>query len=385
MLIIRYHKIAHQARDSIRKLESKGHMPYIRYLLLKRTPMHTINMELTRMGLSVGTEQQYEFYFDEVLFPLIKKYKLTIHYKAYKTHKKDKELNFSKTFGKNDIERVFFCQVVKETDTQQFFTSDIRKYYGVNIPLDINGDPVFTYESNRDLTVVLMHEKRHIIDGMLADGFSPSRVSTALDEKYDIEVKPELIADYGKSFMNFKRKEVETLIIELQEDRDALQQQLDYVRETDDEFSMGERVVVISSLRNNIAEMDQKIRGLQSAHATSSFGQGVMEYGHIREMFTDIMQRSYKRYKSIDRRTEDAVVDPLAKIVTVMAKATEKILSIDTAMSQTTKKTITEEMLEVISPTLARVEEEERLARAEYMSLYAPVDGEEIEIIGDDE
>jgi hypothetical protein len=352
-----------------------------------RTPVTAINVELTRLGLSGGTDKQYGHYFDFVLYPLIVKYKLARHYKRYLHHKKDKLIDFTETFGSNDMSRTFFCEMIKETETEVFFSHQITKYYGKNIPLDMNGESLFPNINKTDVTAVLLHDKRHVVDGMLAEGFSPAKVSQGLEERYDIEIKPTVIADYAKSFMNLQRKELEVIIAEIQEERESFQEQLDFVRENPEEFSVGERVTVISSLRDKIAALDHKVRGLQSAHSTTSYGEGIMEYSHMREIFTDIMQRSHRRYKRIDERTEDAVIDPLNKLVGMMVKAADKMISIDNVMNETVKKSITDEMLEVIVPTLDRVEEEERAARAEYMKMWAPETGEpqDDEILGDDD
>lgn len=385
-MLIPYKKIDTDKRDAVRRLEQKGHVSYIRYLMLKRMPISDINKELTRLSISIGTPEQYKSYFEGVLYPLILKYKLKKYYRRYQSSFSDEPIRIKETFGTNDIDRTFFCLLVRETETEQFFQDEIKQVYGANVPLAPDGNPIFDVKKKSgDVLPVLMHEKRHIVDGMLADGYSPKTISDQLRDKYDMELPATVISDYAKSFMNFQRKEIETMIEDLTNERDTLERQLEAVK-VDTNLMVGERVVMIGTLKNQINFINGKLSNMKSAHNSSSFSQGVLEYTHIREMFADVMERTYRRYKQIDRRTEDEVVKPLNTLVGMMSKATEKIVAIDTAMSETSKKSITEEMLEVIVPTLDRIEEEERAARSSYMELYAPTEeGEFIEIIGEEE
>lgn len=386
-MIIRYHQLDESVRDSVRALETKGHISYIRYLFLTRTPIEHFDVELTRLGLSVGTMEQYSVYFSHVLYPLIGRYRLTQYYKQYSYHKKDNKLTFVNTFENDDSAREAFCKLITETETVLFFAPEIVKYYGRNrIPTDGNGDPIIDISEKSDWADVLLHDKRHLIDGMLGNGFSAKNISKHLDEMYDITLSPLVITHYAKSFMNVRRKGLEDVIEEVNVERNLIEQQLDYVRKNQDMFTIGERVSAMATLKGKKEQLDDQIKRLQGAHSNASYGQGVVEYSHMREMFADVALRTHRRYTNMDSRTEDNVIDPLSKLVGMMAKAAEKMISLDIAMQDNTKKTISDEMIEVVLPTLDRVESEEKLAREKYMKAFQNPNGEEnLEILGDDE
>lgn len=384
-MIIRYHKIDESKRDHIRLLENKGHVAYIRYLLLKRTNIKEINAELARIGLSSALDIQYAAYFDHVLYPMIKELKLEKYYKNYKLDREDKPLFFLESFGTNDIERSYFCELVKETETTAFFGKECVKYYGVTkVPVDDYGYPIIT-APKEDWVDLLLHEKRHVIDGLLADGHSAKSISKHLDSTYDIQLSKSAIDNYAKSFMNVRRKDLERVIEEAQKEKQNIQEQIDYVRNNDELFTIGERVTAISSLKNKLEQVDGQIKRLQSAHGNASYAQGVLEYSNMREIFADVMLRTHRRYTMMDERTEDSIVDPLSKLINMMSKATDKIVGLEAVMNETTKKTISEEMLEVVIPTLDRVEEEQKLALQEYRDAFSITDLDEGEIMGLDD
>ena len=104
----------------------------------------------------------------------------------------------------------------------------------------------------------------------------------------------------------------------------------------------------------------------------------------MREMFTDVMTRAHKRFRDMDERTEDEVIVPLNSLVNMMAKATDKILGLDEIINQTSTKSISEEMLDVIMPTLERIEREERDAHFTYKNLEQKPESEDDEILGFD-
>lgn len=387
-MIIRYHQLDETVRDSVRALEQKGHIPYIRYLFLTRTPLDQFDIELTRLGLSVGTMDQYAIYFSHVLYPMIGRYRLSHYYKPYLYHHKDTRLRFGETFGVDEIAREDFCRLVQETETNIFFSPEISKHYGKDrIPLGPEGHPVIDVIKDGDWADVLLHDKRHLIDGMISDGYSAKMISKHLFEMYDIELDPLVITHYAKSFMNIQRKGIEDIINEVNNERDLIDKQLEYIRNNKDLFTIGERISNMSTLKAKKEQLDAQLKRLQGAHNTASYSQGVLEYADIREKFADVIIRSHRRYTWMDGRTEDDVIDPLSKLVGMMAKASEKVLSLDVAMIDNTNKSIAEEMLEVTLPTLDRVDEEAKEARKQYFESfgYSEPENEDNEILGDDD
>ena len=386
-MIVRYHQVDEAVRDDVRMLENKGHIAYIRYLLLKRTNPQQINTELARLGLSSASEEQYKNYFTEALYPLIQKHKLQKYYKRYRSKFDDTPLLFIGTFGKDDNDRIAFCALLNETDTDAFFGKECVKYYGKNdVPLGLDGEPIIKAPSG-DWIDILLHEKRHVVDGMIADGHSPKSISNYLDLMYDVTLPIASISQYARSFMNLKRKDLERVIEELEQEKATLQGQIEYIRENEELFSIGERMSSIGTLKQKVESVTDQIKRLQGEYGSVSYSQGVLEYSGIREIFSDVMLRTARRYRMMEERTEDSIVDPLSKLVNIMAKAQDKIIGLDVAMKDSTKKTISEEMLEVVVPTLDRVEQEQREAHEQYKKAfeYKAEDEDDLEILGDDD
>lgn len=389
---VRYHQLQPDIRDIVRSIESKGHAPYIRALLLKRVPFSDINPELARLGLAGSDESHYHTYFVHVLLPLLHKFKLVKYYSRYERNQRVEPLSFDKTFKTQENDRISFCKLLMHTEANLFFSNEIEAYYGSDMPLDEFGVSVFKVAKENNVMDVLLHERRHIIDGMLSQGYSPRMITQNLEDKYDVLISDLAVADYARSFMNIQRKSMEHAIEELYNEQEQLEKQVTEIK-NNDTYTMGEKTIMISTIKNKLMALDKQIKHAQGAHNAGSFAAGVLEYHHIREMFADITERTYVRFKRLDEKSEYNVIPRLAQLTGVLAKATEKIIQLDTVMNETHKKSINEEMLEVITPSLERLEEEELEARRAFMELYAPtgigdeeLEGqEEIEILGVDE
>lgn len=370
-MIIRYHQLDESERDDVRFFENKGHITYIRYMLLKRMSFDEINKELSRLGFSSAESIQYKKYFNAVLKPVIKNHGLSKYYKRYPDSNPNGMLFFSDDFKGKDGDKIKFCELIKETETETFFGEECVTFYGSqsSVPLKTDGKPIIN-RPEKGWSEILLHDKRYVIDGMLADGHQPSAVAKHLDMMYDIQVATPAIYAYSKSFMNTKRKDFELAIEGLENEKKMMLDQLDYVRKNDRLFTIGEKMSSISSLKAKLEQIDTQLKRLQGGYSEASYSQGVMEFSNMREIFSDVMVRTHRRFLTMDERTEDSIVDPLSKLINMMSKASEKIISLEEVMSATTKKTISEEMLEVVIPTLDRLEEEEKRAMAEYQDTF---------------
>lgn len=372
-MIVHFNKITPENRTLVRSIESKAYVGYIRYLLLKRWSFDRVRRELMRLGLAWNEKADFEIYFQEVLYPSIKKHKLTKYYKKYSQGMEDSPLSFSNTFGRSEKDRVSFVDLINFLDIHQFFAEEILEHYGspANIPNHpVTGKPLISKEKPIDLVEVLQNPKRHVIEGLLVDGYSPKQIESHLYQRYDIELTADEIKAYAKSFFNVKRQDIQRLLDTLQEEKDSLSTRLVEIRNRPkSNFTVGERFEVISTMNNKINELGRMINKLSSFHTSSSYNAAVLEVSDMREMFSDVMARAHKRFRDLDERTEDEIVGPLNNIVSMMAKATDKIMKIDDVINQTSNKSINEEMLEVIMPTLDRIQEEEREAHFAYKKI----------------
>lgn len=367
-MLIRYSKFDEATRDRIRALESKGHIGYIRYLLMRRWPYAKINGELMGLGLSWVEEDDLRMYFKLALYPIIQQFKLDDYYKHYRDSRPAESLAFHATFQRSEKARENFCLCIIDMEIDFFFSNEILEHYGSrdHIP-HRDGKPIIHIEKVPDFTEVLNHPKRHIIEAMLIEGRTPKMISDLLDKSYDIQLPARDILMFASAFFKTKRRDLERTIDDLQDEVQKLNESIYVIRNTsENKMSIGAKSTAIANIKIKIEQLEGTIKRLMGHHSHSAFNAGLLEYAQIREMFADVMIRSHRRFQDLDGRTEDEVVAPLKAIVDTMAKATDKIMSLDDRIQATTKKDISEEMLEVIMPSLDRVLEEEREAHRKY-------------------
>lgn len=393
-MIIRYNKFDPEVRDRIRALESKGHIGYIRYLLMRRWTFKDINSELMRLGLSGADDNDLQLYFQNVLFPLIQEHKLSFYYKLYYDRVYDTRLNFSGTFQRSETDRQNFCQCIVLMEIDFFFHTEALEFYGTrdSIPVDTATEkPILNIGSLPNLTEVLNHNRRHMIEIMLIDGKTPKMISDYLDHTYDTQIDPKEILFFANGFFKTKRRDLERTIDDLNEEIARLELNLKKLRDMgEDDMSLGERTTAIAATKLKIEQFTTQVKRLMGNHSHAAYNVGVLESANIREMFADVLVRSHRRYVDMDTRSEDEVIDGMSKIVGMMSKSAERIMNLEDRMSATTKKTISEEMLEVVVPSLERVLKEEQEAFREFQKEFGggidkDISDEETEILGLDE
>ena len=81
---INYEGMSEKVRKTVRIMESKPHIKYIRYLLTKRFSPIQIKRELQRLGLSAPHEEPMIVYYLAVIDPIVKKNGLSDTYSSYK-------------------------------------------------------------------------------------------------------------------------------------------------------------------------------------------------------------------------------------------------------------------------------------------------------------
>ncbi|MGG4438245.1 hypothetical protein AAXE64_27220 [Priestia megaterium] len=364
-MIVQYNKITPEHRSLVRSIESKSYVNYIRYLLLKRWPFERIKQELMRLGLAWDDKESYDIYFSEVLYPRLKKTQLSKYYKSYHLKLPCDTLTITSTFVESESDRIAFIDLLKSLGLEQFFAEEIVDHYqGLsNIPTHPSTGELLIEEKPVDLVEVLQNPKRHVIERSLVDGYSPEQISDYLYQMYELEVTPQEIKMYAKSFFNVTRQDIHRLVENLQNEKADLEKRLTEMRHMPAaEFSFGERYEVLSTMKNKITQLGDMIKRLSSMHTNTSFNAAVLETTDMRDAFKDVFTRTYRRYRDLDERTEDEVVKSLNTVVNMMTKVTDKILSIDDVLSQKVSKSVNEQIIEAVMPTLERIEEEEREA-----------------------
>lgn len=392
-MITQYNKITPEHRNVVRSIETKSHVSYIRYLLLKRWPYDRLRRELMRLGLTCPEKEDLVIYFLEVLSPKIKDCKLGKYYTKYQQDLDDSILFYSSTFKNSETDRVSFIDLLNLFEVTQFFAEEIAEHYGsyTEIPTHpTTGEPLIPKEKPVDLVEILQNPKRHVIESLLLEGYSPKQISDHLSMRFDMELSANEIKTYAKSFFDVKRQDIQRLLDSLHSEKENLENQLHEIkRRPKSDFSFGERFELISVTKEKLEQLNKNISKLSNIHTSAAFNSAVLEVSDMREIFSDIMVRAHKRFRDMDERTEDDVVAPLNNLVNMMAKATDKILTVNEILSQTATKSVNEEMLEIIQPTLERIEREEKEAMYAYKKTYEGdsedmESEEEIDIIGYD-
>ena len=373
-MLIRYNTIDAAHRDIVRTLENKPHISYVRYLMLKRWAPLAINQELFKLGMSGSLEEHLWVYFRSVMRPMLQNAGLDRHYLEYRAGKVIDSLSFEFTFEKSQAERIRFCKLVKNMECELFFSSEILKYYGSpkNVPIDNDtGEPVLDLKVVPDFTVILTHPKRAFVEMMFAEGKSPKMIHQYLASQYDEILPIEQISFFGRAFFNIKRKDLERTIEDLNFEVKQLEDMLADIRNNRAQWlAVSDRAVTVSTIKTKIENLQNIIRRMSSFHHHAAYHAGVLEFSHIKEMFADVMIRTHRRYVETDRRTEDDAVGILNTLVGMMSKATDKLLSLDDRMAERGRKTVSEEMLEVVMPTVDRILEEERNAAITYYNEF---------------
>lgn len=369
-MLIRYNQIDPAHRDIIRALENKPHIAYVRYLMLKRWSPIAMNQELFKLGMSGAPERDLWIYFRMVLKPIIQNYGLEKYYAAYNESRAVESFSFELSLSTSQTERIRFCKMAKETETDLFFAAEILKYYGGirNIPIDNESmKPVIEAQVVPDFSFILSHPRRHYIEVMLAEGKSAKMIQEYMASHYEEIIPLDQIQFFAKAFFNIKRKELERTIDDLQTEIHHLENMLQDIRNNRVAWlEVSDRAIIVSSIKAKIDNLQTIVRRLSGFHHHAAYHAGVLEFSHIRDMFADVMIRSHRRYIETDRRTEDDAVGVLSTIVGMMTKATDKILALDERIQEKGRKTVSEEMLEVVMPTVDRVLEEERTAAMKY-------------------
>ena len=388
-MLIKFHQFDEYTRDRIRSLENKGHIGYIRYLMMRRVPYKEITNELLRLGLSKADESDYLLYFKKLLYPIVQQHKLTLHYKKYSRGNPTERLSFSAEFDKSESKRKHFCACIKEMEIEEFFAEEIVDFYGSeeDIPVNESGETIITTERMPDWTELLDHPKRHIMDAMLVDGKTPKMIEDFLDQHYDEQISSRIISMYANSFFRTRRRDLERTIEDLENEKEHLQETVDAIKNTKDlTMTIGEKAAAIGTAKKRIRELDEQIKRLTSHHSNAAFNSSLLDYAGMREMFADAMSRTYRRYTTMDERTEDDVVSHLSTLIGMLEKTSKNVLNLDEATKENSKKSVAEEMLEVVQPSMDRVQEEEEKALREYRKEYGLEEPEhDDDILGMDE
>jgi hypothetical protein len=345
MFEINYDLIDPRFKNTIKTIESKPHVRFIRYLLTKRYSPTVIKKELFRLGLSAPHEPNLTAYYLCVIDPLTKAFGVSPLYSDYK-NKLLREGNSRGDFSKdtlnyrlhidNDLDmQVKFCKFIKFIEVGDLWLNEIYKYHGsaVKLPIDENGERIL--DSTTTFKVVeklLIHPKRYLIDKMILENVPDTRIAEYFKTKLDVKINRYDIACYKKSFFNIKTQDIEERIQYLEAEKTSLEQLIQDIDNLEDyaDMDLGERMLVRRQSETRIEELNDNIKTLNAMYSEYAFQSAVEGQNDFLGIFTDIVVRGYNRFKQLDNYKDRDVVDPLVKTAKMMAFAHDKVESIKT-------------------------------------------------------
>lgn len=334
---INYEGMSEKVRKTVRIMESKPHIKYIRYLLTKRFSPIQIKRELQRLGLSAPHEEPMIVYYLAVIDPIVKKNGLSSTYSSYKGKLLNKKnprgayamdiLKYKLEFADNIDGQIKFCKFLNELEIEEVWISELIKMYGraENIPVDENGERIIKgglYK--RSITKLLTHPKRYLIDKMILEKVPTKRIVEYINKNFEgMKLFDYDIKYYKAIFFNMKSYDIEDKIKLITAERNNLQLSLDAI-ESDEEMTLGDKTSLIQKTQARIEELDDNVKLLNSLYSETTMKSIEFERDNLEEMFLDIVTSSYSRFKHLDQFKDRDVVDPLMKTVKIMGYAYDK-------------------------------------------------------------
>ena len=326
--------------STVKIINAKPHVRYIRYLMTKRYSPIAIKQELFRLGLSAPHEPSLTAYYLAVIDPLVKHFKLGELYSDYKnkilrtdnqrTSFSKEILNYSITMGKNLDMQVEFCKFIKELEVDSLWLPELQKFHGsvVNMPTDEAGNRIISARASaKSVEKILVHPKRYLIDKMLLENMSDERICEYCKSNLKIQMQRYDVAFYRQVFFNIKTHSIEDKITTLENEKGCLENLLRDIDKLADyqDMGVGEKSVIKRQAEQRISELDDNIRMLNMIFTEMAFKGASAEKQDFEQMFTDIISRGYKRFCDLDIYKDRDVIDPMFKVARIMTFAHDKV------------------------------------------------------------
>lgn len=346
MFEINYDLIDPRFKNTVKNIESKPHVPYIRYMLSKRYSPTVIKKELFRLGLSAPHEPNLSAYYLCVIDPLTKAFGVSPLYADYK-NKLLRDNNTRGDFSKdilnyrlhidNDLDmQVKFNKFIKYLGVGDLWLNEIYKFHGnaSNLPVDENGQRILDSSTTfKVVDKILLHPKRYLIDKMILENVPDLRIAEYFKTKLNVNINRYDIACYKRSFFNVGVQSIEERIQALESEKGSLEQLLSDIDVTEEyaDMDLGERLLIKRQSETRIEELNDNIKTMNSMYSEFAFRSAVEEKNDFLGMFSDIVVRGYSRFIQLDGYKDRDVVDPLVKTAKMMAFAHDKVETIRNA------------------------------------------------------
>lgn len=339
---INYECIDDKFKKTIKSIEDKPHVLYIRYLLSKRYSPIVIRKELQKLGLSAPHEPNLVAYYMIVLDPVIKALGVGKLYADYKNKllRKNKRGDFAKNIlnyridlGQDLDMQVNFNKFVKEIDISELWLNEIYKFHGraTNMPVDENGKRILqTTSALKTADKILLSPKRYIIDKLILENVPDARIAAYCKENIKLQINDYDVICYKKVFFNVRTNSVEDRIHALECEKNSLETLLSDIDESSEyaDIAMGEKVSLKRQTQQRLDELNDNIKTLNMMYSEFAFKSATQDQCDFETMFTDIVCRAYNRFTQLDNYKDRDIIDPLFKTAKIMSFAHDKVESI---------------------------------------------------------
>lgn len=339
-----YNKIDSKVTATVKAIEGKPHVRYIRYMLTKMYSPVVIKKELFSLGLSAPHEPNLVAYYLAVLDPIIRKHKLSEAYSLYKSkllrknavHAFSKDLLNYKLMFIDDLDgQANFCKFIKEIEVDSLWMNEVVRAHGgspMKLPVDEKtGERILNYSSQRrNVEKILNSPKRYLIDKMILENLNTSQISEYCKKNLNLPIHHADVAGYKQIFFNLQTNNIEEKIKALEVEEKSLKlflNDLDNLKAYTD-IEIGEKVTLKKQAEQRIGELQDNIKTMNMMFSDIAFKLAVDEKQDFEQMFTEVLGRSYVRFCQLDSFKDRDVVDSLLKVAKIMTNAHDKVSAI---------------------------------------------------------
>ncbi len=342
---IDYNHIDPKYRNTVKLIEEKPHVRYIRYLMSKRYAPRMIKEELHRMALSAPHVPNLQVYYLSVMDPVIKAHGLGKVYADYKSKllQKNKAYGFTQQIlnyrihlgDELDIQPKFH-HFLRYMEIDEPWGNEIIKFHGSasRMPVDKEGNRVLTVGAQRQsMDKLLLHPKRYMLDKMILENISTSRIIKYFRDNHKTNLIVGDVEQYKRLFFNVRTASIEERIKAFELERNSLMQfykDIDHDPDYND-VGIGEKIAIKRQSEQRITELDESLKVLTAMFSESAHKSAVSERDDVLTMFADVMVRGYDRFCQLDNYRDRDVVDPLIKVAKMMAFSHDKVQQLELA------------------------------------------------------
>lgn len=369
--------------DVTNAIEKRPHSMYIKYLMTKRCGISFIINELQKLGLSAPSNDFLVEYYNLRVDPLIKKNKLTKVYADYKSKINGRRkngsrsnynadiLNYRKDIGVGSaVLQANFCKFIKELGAESPWMWEITRFYKSvdNFPKDENGIRILSGNNTKtQLNKIASSKNRAVYERLLLENVSVRAITRYAKETLKETISEPDVALFKEVFFNTKLNGIEENINILENELRSQMDLLKSIKNSSHQFatmSVGDRSAMERQVTQRVNELDDNLRNLKASHSDLTYNTKAVATNNTRELFLDVLKRSYKKFCSYDQSNDRDIATAMARVAGIMSQAQDKIDRMDDTERRRSDATddmgVRENLAALQQERLDEIEEEEK-------------------------